>query len=171
MAFVLNPYDGDLDLSDKDDRKLFKDGCIGLKEGDLFDGKKQNYVNFTKLLEKELESVRLMECLSIPTKWVAGGTAAQKRVPIEDSKVDIFNSNLCTTDQLKAYCDLVWSESTWGVNTPKYFDVFDTAPSNTVELNELRNKRRLKHVMLGTKLWGKSYLGLQNRNSRRQRTV
>ena len=95
----------------------------------------------------------MMECLSIPTKWVAGGTVAQKRVPRADSKVDIFNSNLCTTDQLKAYCDLVWSESTYGANTPKYFDIFDTAPTNTFELDEYRNKRKLKHVMLGTKLW------------------
>ena len=109
MAFLINPYDVDLNLADKDDRKLFKDGCAGLKEGDLFDGKKENYVNFTKLLEKELESVRLMECLKIPTEWVAGGNIATRRAPILARKIDIFHSNLFTRDQLSAYCDLVWA--------------------------------------------------------------
>ena len=151
MAFLINPYDADLNLGDKDDRKLFKDGCSGLKV-DLFDGKKENYVNFTKLLENELESVRLMECLNIPTEWVAGGTIAARRVPILQSKIDTFQSNLCTKDQLSAYCELVWSQSSLG-DTTRLFDVFDTAPTSTVELEALRNKRRLKHVMLGAKLW------------------
>ena len=108
MAFLINSYDVDLNLADKDDRKLFKDGCAGLKEADLFDGKKENYVNFTKLLENELESVRLTECLKIPTEWVADGNIAARRGPILDKKIDIFHSNLCTKDQLSAYCDLVW---------------------------------------------------------------
>ena len=152
-AFLLNPYDGDLDLNDKEDRKLFKDGCVGLKEKDLFDGKKQNYTNFCKLLEPELESVRLMECMTIPTEWPTTGTAEQKRVPTEEGMIDIFNSNLCTVDELEDYCDLVWSTSAYGNATAWYFDRFDTAPTNTNQLNKLRNKRQLKHVMLGKKLW------------------
>ena len=32
MAFILNPYSADLDLSDKDDRKLFQEGCKGFKK-------------------------------------------------------------------------------------------------------------------------------------------
>ena len=40
MAFSLKPYDVDLDLSTKDDRKLFLDGCAGIK--DKFDGSKEN---------------------------------------------------------------------------------------------------------------------------------
>ena len=152
MAFLINPYDADLNLADKDDRKLFKDGCSGLKEGDLFDGKKENYVNFTKLLEKELESVRLMECLKIPTEWVAEGNVTARRVPILAKKIDIFHSNLCNKDQLSAYCDLVWAQSNLG-NTSKFFDIFETPPTTTAELETVRNKRKLKHVMLGTKLW------------------
>ena len=152
MAFLINPYDADLNLSDKEDRKLFKDGCVGLKEADLFDGKKENYVNFTKLLEKELESVRLMECLKIPTEWVAGGNVVARRAPILAKKIDIFHSNLCTKDQLNAYCDLVWSQSNLG-DTSQFFDVFDQPPTSTVELEAGRNRRKLKHVMLGTKLW------------------
>ena len=90
MAFLINPYDADLNLADKDDRKLFKDGCVGLKEADLFDGKKENYVNFTKLLENELESVRLMECLKIPTEWVADGNVAARRAPILAKRLIYF---------------------------------------------------------------------------------
>lgn len=152
MAFLINPYDADLNLADKEDRKLFKDGCAGLKEADLFDGKKENYVNFTKLLENEIESVRLMECLIIPTEWVATGNVTARRVPILAKKIDIFHSNLCTKDQLNAYGDLVWSQANLG-DTPRLFDIFETAPTSTAELEAVRNKRRLKHVMLGTKLW------------------
>ena len=114
MAFILNPYDLLLDLHDKDDRKLFKDGCKGLKEKELFDGKKENYGDFVKLLEVECESIRVVECLNIPTAWIAGGTAAARRVPTAAGMIDIFNSNLCTSDQLTAYCDLVWSQSNFG---------------------------------------------------------
>ena len=73
MAFLINPYDADLNLADKDDRKLFKDGCSGLKEEDLFDGKREDYVNFTNLMENELEPVRVMECFNFPTEWAIGG--------------------------------------------------------------------------------------------------
>ena len=152
MAFLINPYDADLNLADKDDRKLFKDGCRGLKDEDLFDGKKENYTNFTKLMENELDSVRVMECLQIPTEWVAGGNIAARRIPVAAKKIDIFHSNLCTRDQLNAYCDMVWSAANLG-DTTKYFDVFDTAPTSTADLEAVRNKRKLKHVMLGNKLW------------------
>ena len=40
MVFTLNLYDLDLDLTDKDNRKLYVEGCVGLKsKDDLFDGK------------------------------------------------------------------------------------------------------------------------------------
>jgi hypothetical protein len=152
MAFLINPYDADLNLADKDDRKLFKDGCVVLKEADLFDGKKENYVNFTKLLENELKTVRLMECLKIPTEWVAEGSIVARRAPIVTKMINTFHSNLCTKDQLNAYSDLVWSRSSLG-DTTQFFDIFNSPPTSTTELEAVRNKRKLKHVMLGTKLW------------------
>ena len=39
-AFILNPYDGVLNLSDKNDWKLLQDACKGLPEDHKFDGKK-----------------------------------------------------------------------------------------------------------------------------------
>ena len=36
MAFILNPYSAELNLADKDNRKLFQEGCKGFKkEADL----------------------------------------------------------------------------------------------------------------------------------------
>ena len=97
MTFVLNPYDKALDLTDKEDRKLFTEGCKGIKEEDLFDGKKQNYGDFVKLIEEGLNDTRTMEALEINTKWADGGDVdAAKRIPLAEGKVNIFDSNKAT---------------------------------------------------------------------------
>ena len=46
MAFCVNPYDVVLNLRDKDDRKVYFDGCKALKDDDLFDGSKEKYKDF-----------------------------------------------------------------------------------------------------------------------------
>ena len=67
-TFLLNPYDAILDLTNKDDRKLFQDASKGIVSKDeLFDGKKNQFANFSKLLAKEFSDIRVMECLRIPT--------------------------------------------------------------------------------------------------------
>ena len=50
-SFLLNPYDITLNLADKDDWKLFKEGSKGLKDKDIFDSKNVSYGNFVKLIE------------------------------------------------------------------------------------------------------------------------
>ena len=50
-----------LDLNDKDDRKLFQEGCKGLLEKDMFTGSKTEYGNWVKLIETDFESTRTME--------------------------------------------------------------------------------------------------------------
>ena len=153
-TFILNPYDAVLNLGDKDDRKLFTEGCDGLKKEDYFDGKKQNYGNFAKLLEGELHDTRTMEALQIHTRWQDGGDAdAAKRVPLTEGEIDIFKSNKATKEEVLRHCNLVWAETDFGTNTPKYFKAFDTAPTDTAGLNVLRNHRKQKHVMLGKKIW------------------
>ena len=43
-TFLLNPYDADLDLANKDDRKLFQDASKGFSaKEEIFDGKKENF--------------------------------------------------------------------------------------------------------------------------------
>ena len=154
MTFLLNPYDADLDLSDKEDRKLFTEGCKGVSEKDIFDGRKQNYSNFVKLIEGNLNSKRTMSALKISTKWEAGsGADAAKRTPLSEGDIDLFKSNEVKKEELEEYVALVWSDSDFGGNTPKYFREFGTAPIDTASLNKLRNIQKLKHVMLGHQLW------------------
>ena len=89
MAFMLNPYDADLDLSNKEDRKLFTEGSKGVREKDIFDGKKQNYNNFVKLIQGDLNARRTMGALKINTKWVTGGDVdSSKRMPLPDGEID-----------------------------------------------------------------------------------
>ena len=66
--------------------------------------------------------------------------------------VDIFKSNQVSQDKVKEYVELVWSDTSLG-DTTKLFDHFETPPDSTNGLNTLRNNRRLKHIMLGNKLW------------------
>ena len=68
ISFVLNPYNEILYLANKYDRSLFSDGYKGVKPEDVFDGKRQNYRNFVKLIEGDLNGTRKMEALEVYTK-------------------------------------------------------------------------------------------------------
>ena len=159
MAFVLNPYDLDLDLNNKDDRKIFTDGSKGLKnEEDFFDGDKSKFSNWSKLMEPLFKKTRLMGCLGIPTEWDAtpGNTAAARaarRVPTVEGIVNIFDSHRIERNRVEHYCDLVWSNSNFGNDTPQYFTRFSTAPTNQADLDNYRQQRRLRHVMMGQMIW------------------
>ena len=151
-AFLLNPYDASLNLTNKDDRKLFQDGCKGLSdEEQIFDGKRENVSKFSKLLAKEFDDTRMMESLRIPTSWPATGSASEKRTPLATGMIDIFKSHRIDQQKVKEYSAMVWSDSMLG-STTELFDIFDPVPTSINELNTLRNNRRLKHVMLGNKV-------------------
>ena len=154
MAFMLNPYDADLDLSNKEDRKLFTEGSKGVREKDIFDGKKQNYNNFVKLIQGDLSARRTMGALKINTKWVTGGDVdASKRMPLPEGEIDLFESNRATKEEIEEYTDLVWEDTDFGTSTPKYFKAFDTVPTDKAMLDKFCNRQKLKHVMLGHQLW------------------
>jgi len=51
------------------------------------------------------------------------------------------------------HCNLVWSTSAFGSDTPKYFKDFASAPTNDATLKDARNLIKLKHIMMGTKIW------------------
>ena len=153
-TFIFNPYDATLNLSDKEDRKLYQDACKGLTSEDRFDGKRENYPNFVKLIEQSLQDVRVMETLEISTRWDQSATDPDdRRLPVQDDIIDIFRSHKATEQQVADHCDLVWA-NTAHLQTPKYFARFGNPPSNDDELNSLRNGRKLKHIMLGKKIWG-----------------
>ena len=62
-TFMFNPYDGDLNLSDKDDRTLYQDACKGLPDDNKFDGMKEKYGDFVKLIQRDFLKTRMMETL------------------------------------------------------------------------------------------------------------
>ena len=89
-----------------------------------------------------------MEAMEIHTRWNSGS-----RTPDSSGKVNIFTSNQATREEVEDHCALVWSDSSFGTATPKYFQEFATTPTNTVKLETLRNRRRLKHVIMRSKIW------------------
>ena len=105
--FVLNPYDQELDLAKREHLKLYTDGCIGLSEKSKFDGKRENYSSFVKLIGKRMEKFRTKKCLKIATEWEASGTSPE--LATEKGIVDLFSSNAATTEEVEAHCAAVWS--------------------------------------------------------------
>ena len=67
--------------------------------------------------------------------------------------VDIFHSKKLSNEVVVSHVDLVWVDTSFGPTTPRYFDYFESQPTNTARLEALRNKRRLKHVMKGKHIW------------------
>eukprot|EP00957_Ditylum_brightwellii_P188972 14385588-Ditylum_brightwellii.AAC.1 len=54
MAFLLNPFDAALNLSNKEDRKLFKAGTKGLSNNLKLTGKKEKFNGFRKLIGERI---------------------------------------------------------------------------------------------------------------------
>ena len=153
-TFLTNPYDASLDLADNDDRKMFQEGCKGLCDKDKFIGTKQGCGNFVKLIETDFESTITMEALEVCSQWdSSGGTAEARKIPTEQGKVDIFTSNKALKEEVTSHCELVWSASAFGVDAPKYFKIAASAPTDDATLNAARNLMKLKHIMMGTKIW------------------
>ena len=95
-----------------------------------------------------------MEALQIPTEWDSSASNVNnKRLPIQESNIDIFRSHKATEEHVIHYCDLVWVSTPHGTATPEYFSRFSTPPTSNDDLNQLRNTRKLKHLILGKKIW------------------
>ena len=153
-SFLLNPYDGTLDLNDKGDRKLYLDACEGLPKTSRFDGRRENYKNFVKLIENDFKKIRVMGVLEIGVQWKDDAqTVEEKRLLKEGGSVNILQSNQATREQVLNHSNRVWSESTYGEDTPRYYRNFQPIPTNSDGLQKERNNTRLKHVMMGAKLW------------------
>ena len=153
-SFILNPDDATLDLADKDDRKLFQEGSKELQEKDIFDDKKDSYGNFVKLIERKINSTRIMEALEVCIAWGKGAeTAEGERIPEKDGIVNIFKSIKVSSDTIVKHYDVICATTAFGLATAEYFKWFTKATTNTATLEAERNSRRLKHVMLGNKLW------------------
>ena len=103
--FFINPYDQALDLTKKEHLKLFMDGCAALEKDLRFDGKKENYDNFVKLMEKKMAQTSVIEALESSVTWKYTGKAPEN----VDEIFDIFAYNGATRDQVSTHCDIVWN--------------------------------------------------------------
>ena len=152
MAFVLNPYDQVLDITQKEHLKLYIDGCEGLEKDLHFDGKRENYDKFVKLIGNRMTRVRVKEYLKISTEWETVGTDPE--LPVDDKIIDLFSSNVASKEEVKDHCDIVWNDAAFAdPSSSKLFIRVDTKPTNDAELNASRNKFKLKHTMLGSLIW------------------
>ena len=102
MAFMLRPYDATIDLSNREDRKLFNGGCKRLDEKQVFDAKKGSYLEFVKLIKKDFEYIRVMPALNISIEWSVVG-----RVPTVEEMVDIFNLSKVQKELISSHVDRV----------------------------------------------------------------
>lgn len=144
--FLLNPYDADLDITNKEDRRLYVDACKGIS-GYEFGGERDKIGQFLKLLEVEMSNKRLTQALNVAISWKPTSRNPEK-------KANLLEDNSILTDQVTKHVDLIWSESGHGAtDTPEFFIDIPTPPTTTSELEDIRNKFRLKHVILGKKIW------------------
>ena len=61
------------------------------------------------------------------------------------------NTNL-TKEQVKLKPELVLEDTSFN-NTPRYFKIFGTNPTDDDTLNVERNNMNLKYVIMGKKIW------------------
>ena len=105
-------------------------------------------------MEKNFDDVRVMEALMIPTIWdTSNANAALQKVPTEEGLLDLFTTHKLSKSQVKSKSNLVWASTAHGADTLKYFARFTTAATDDATLDAERNKMRLKHVMMGKKIW------------------
>ena len=149
MTFLLNPYDKELDISTKEGLQLYGIAKKGLEKEDRFDGTKEKYSKFVKLMGKAFKTYRMKNILKVPTSWEAGVPAN----PTKEGIVDLFESNTLTRKQVNAQADKVWSESKFGATTPEYFKIFATKPTDDASLDAERNATKFKHAMAGANIW------------------
>eukprot|EP00957_Ditylum_brightwellii_P132423 10097870-Ditylum_brightwellii.AAC.1 len=100
MAFLINPFDTSLNLSNKEGRKLFKAGTKGLSYDLKLTREKEKFNNFRKLIREKIQRVRLMEALDILTKWEAGADP-KNLIKV----VNIFKGTRDTKEVAKAHVD------------------------------------------------------------------
>ena len=93
-----------------------------------------------KFFEKDFKNVRVMSSFKIATIWNTRGTdTAAQMIPTKAGTIKNFKSNNPTKEKMKKHCDLVCATSNEGVDTSRYFDMFDTVPVDMVALNTRRN--------------------------------
>jgi len=102
-AFFVNPYSQVLNLSDKSYLKLYTDGCKGLERKIKFDGKRENFNDFVKLISQKMSNRKVKECLAIATEWATSGENPEQPTIFKD----IFATSKSTSDEITDHCDRI----------------------------------------------------------------
>ena len=149
-AFFLNPYSQVLDLTDKSHLKLYTDGCKGLDKELQFDGKKEKYNDFVKLIGQKMSNRKVKECFAIATEWEASGVEPEQPTKFKN----VYTSSDSTDVEIQDHCNIIWSTEDFGrPKSSKLPKIVATKPTTTAELNVVRNELKLKHAMLGKMIW------------------
>eukprot|EP00957_Ditylum_brightwellii_P154627 11768473-Ditylum_brightwellii.AAC.1 len=92
---ILNPYTWDIDISNKEGRKLYAAGCVEVEKEQRFNGLKEKFSDFLKMIEDQTNDLQMIEILDVLVSW-----DASKPAPQNPSKVvNIFESQGITHDQ------------------------------------------------------------------------
>eukprot|EP00957_Ditylum_brightwellii_P054133 4100179-Ditylum_brightwellii.AAC.1 len=94
MSFILNPHNNILDLSNRNNRELFETGSKGLEDAQRFDGRKESFNNFAKLVSHQIKK---------------DSPAAVLRSP--KTIVNTFEKKEVSENTLKTHVDLVWANT------------------------------------------------------------
>ena len=99
-TFITNPYKKVINLNDTSDLKLYKEAVKGLEKEDKFNGKKENFDTFQKLMGKSFKEFRCMEALTIPTKWDSNNAINENKqlVLVEE---DLFDTDKISKEDVK----------------------------------------------------------------------
>ena len=103
MVYLLSSYNQVLDLTDSGHLKLYNVVITGLKKEQCFDGNKENFRSFEKIMEEKLDTYGLRNIFNIPSKWTPGN-----KNPQEKDVVDLFATNWLTELQVETVSDLIW---------------------------------------------------------------
>eukprot|EP00957_Ditylum_brightwellii_P020033 1512303-Ditylum_brightwellii.AAC.1 len=115
-----------------DDCNLFVEATKELPKGQKFNGTKESFPNFAKLVSHLLRDFRLEELLRVAVKW---SNATNVKDPSET--VEIFLTNRMPPEKVRKRADI-----------PKYFKKYGaTKLANTPALEADRNARRPKHLI------------------------
>eukprot|EP00957_Ditylum_brightwellii_P061717 4683214-Ditylum_brightwellii.AAC.1 len=107
---------------------MFKIGTKGLEESQQFNGKKETFNNFAKLIGHKMKEIQVLEALGVAFEW---DDPASSNTTKEGGK------------KVKTHVKMVWAETPHGIaadETPKYFGDFGGAkPADQTELTAAKN--------------------------------
>ena len=118
-----------------------------------FSVKKTKYTDFAKLIGKCFEDIRVLDTLLIPTTWNTSNVNVEGQRLHTKQEWWICSRTINCQNKIRAKSELVWTDTTFGSNTPKHYKISVTPPTDDTTLVVERNNMKLKHVIMDKKSW------------------